>query len=204
MKPFSQTKIICTIGPASESYEVMKDLVIAGMDVMRPIDKQNLQSKLNSLGSKLKIVAAGDFSNSQLVNSVGGMATSIIKDSNIQAAVQSTANARKQMALIEEARQKGELTPDKEWFFQRQLDGYLSNNNLVGKGNTPVNFNGKYLKHYDIDKDVQDAISKAHLSSEEWEENAKNPDGLKYIVLFIFISHLLISHTLLNTSYKDN
>jgi hypothetical protein len=150
---------------------------IAGMDVMRPIDKQNLQSKLNSLGNKLKIVAAGDFSNSQLVNSVGGMATSIIKDPNIQAAVQSTANARKQMALIEEARQKGELTPDNEWFFQRQLDGYLSNNNLVGKGNTPINFNGKYLKHYDIDKDVQDAISKAHLSSEEWEENAKNPDG---------------------------
>jgi len=35
MKEFSQTKIICTIGPASESYEVMKQLVIAGMDTMR-------------------------------------------------------------------------------------------------------------------------------------------------------------------------
>lgn len=35
MKPFNQTKIICTIGPVSESYEVMKDLVLAGMDVMR-------------------------------------------------------------------------------------------------------------------------------------------------------------------------
>jgi hypothetical protein len=150
---------------------------IAGMDVMRPIDKQHLQSRLNDLGNKLKIVAAGDFSNQQLVNSVGGMATQIIKDPKIQAAVQSTANARKQLGLIDEARQKGELTPDNEWFFQRQLDGYLNDNNLVGKGGTPINFNGKYLKHYDIDKDVQDAISKAHLSSEEWEENAKNPDG---------------------------
>lgn len=35
MIPFNQTKIICTIGPASDSYEVMKDLVVAGMDVMR-------------------------------------------------------------------------------------------------------------------------------------------------------------------------
>ena len=35
MKPFNQTKIICTIGPASESFEVMRDLALAGMDVMR-------------------------------------------------------------------------------------------------------------------------------------------------------------------------
>lgn len=35
MIPFNQTKIICTIGPASESEEVMTQLVEAGMDVMR-------------------------------------------------------------------------------------------------------------------------------------------------------------------------
>ncbi|AIO18434.1 Pyruvate kinase [Candidatus Izimaplasma bacterium HR1] len=35
MIPFNQTKIICTIGPASDSFEIMKALVEAGMDVMR-------------------------------------------------------------------------------------------------------------------------------------------------------------------------
>lgn len=35
MKQFSQTKIICTIGPASEDFEIMKQMVEAGMDVMR-------------------------------------------------------------------------------------------------------------------------------------------------------------------------
>jgi len=35
MIPFNQTKIICTIGPATESYEMMKKLVEAGMDAMR-------------------------------------------------------------------------------------------------------------------------------------------------------------------------
>ncbi len=35
MIPFNQTKIICTIGPATETYEMMKSLVEVGMDVMR-------------------------------------------------------------------------------------------------------------------------------------------------------------------------
>jgi len=151
---------------------------IAGMDVMRDVDKQHLQSKLNELGSRLKTVAAGDFSNAQLVNSVGGMATQIVKDPYVQAAVQSTANARKQLSLVNQAREKGELTPDNEWFFMdKQLNQYLSNPSLAGEKNSPVVFNGKYIKHYDVDKDIQEAIGKAHLSSNEWEENALNPDG---------------------------
>ena len=35
MIPFNQTKIVCTIGPATESKEMMRKLVLAGMDVMR-------------------------------------------------------------------------------------------------------------------------------------------------------------------------
>ena len=35
MIPFNQTKIVCTIGPATESKEMMKKLILAGMDTMR-------------------------------------------------------------------------------------------------------------------------------------------------------------------------
>lgn len=35
MIPFNQTKIICTIGPISESKSEMRKLILAGMDVMR-------------------------------------------------------------------------------------------------------------------------------------------------------------------------
>ncbi len=35
MIPFSQTKIVCTIGPVSESKETMRELIMAGMNVMR-------------------------------------------------------------------------------------------------------------------------------------------------------------------------
>ncbi len=33
--PFNQTKIVCTIGPATESEDMMRNLIKAGMDVMR-------------------------------------------------------------------------------------------------------------------------------------------------------------------------
>ena len=35
MIPFNQTKIVCTVGPATESKEMMRKLVLAGMDAMR-------------------------------------------------------------------------------------------------------------------------------------------------------------------------
>ena len=39
---------------------------IAGLDVVRDVDKQYLQSKLNQLGGKLSTVAGGEFPTSQL------------------------------------------------------------------------------------------------------------------------------------------
>ena len=147
---------------------------VAGISVLRPADKQRLQSKLNELGSRLKTVAAGDFSNQQLVNSVAGMTGQIINDKYIRAAVSSTAVAKQQMELVDQARQKGELTPDNEWFFvDKQLNKYLNDTRLSDDAGSPIVFNGKYIKHYDIDKDVNEAIKVAHLDGAEWEELPK-------------------------------
>ena len=35
--PLNKTKIVCTIGPASQSREVMEKLLLAGMNVARSI-----------------------------------------------------------------------------------------------------------------------------------------------------------------------
>ena len=35
MKTLRKTKIVCTIGPASQDRETLKNLVLAGMNVMR-------------------------------------------------------------------------------------------------------------------------------------------------------------------------
>lgn len=105
---------------------------IAGLDVYHPTDRMYLQSKLDELGNNLKTVAAGDFSNYQLVNSVGGMANQIIKDKNVQNAVRSTQQIRKQQNLMDQAREKGTLHRNNEIFFNDQVSSYL-NNNKVGQ-----------------------------------------------------------------------
>ena len=46
-------------------YEKIQSSIdrVAGLDIAKDIDKQNLQTKLSSLGDNLRFVAAGDFSN---------------------------------------------------------------------------------------------------------------------------------------------
>lgn len=145
---------------------------VAGLDVVRDIDKQYLQSKLNDLGSKLKTVAAGDFSNYQLVNSVAGMASSVAKDNNVLSAVQATAQYRKEQKFMEEARQKGESAIQNEYDFSRQTNNWLNDSN-VGAG-----FNGRYRKYIDVDKKWLEVMKTLH--SDLLEEDipyAYNPDG---------------------------
>jgi hypothetical protein len=129
---------------------------VAGLDVVRDIDKQYLQSKLNDLGSKLKTVAAGDFSNYQLVNSVAGMASSVAKDNNVLSSVQATAQYRKEQKFMEESRQKGESSIQNEYDFSRQTNNWLNDSN-VGAG-----FSGRYRKYIDVDKKWLDVMKSLH------------------------------------------
>lgn len=126
---------------------------VAGMDVMHEDDKAYLQSKLNELGGKLRTVAAGDFSNQQLVNSVGGMATQIIKDENVRNAVYSTANARKQEAQIEADKKNGKLNTSSEYIYNKQLGEYLSSKGVGQR------FSGIYKpKVSDYNKKILEAV----------------------------------------------
>lgn len=141
----------------------------AALPVMRDVDKSYLQSMLNSVHGELKKVGAADFSQQQLMDSVGGMADQISKDQNILSAVQSTENHRIQQQRMEDARQKGVLTPQNETAYNEQIGNYLNSDKL---GET---FNGRYVDYYDVDKDMQDAIGKAHADGVEWEEASNDP-----------------------------
>lgn len=129
---------------------------VAGLDVVRPQDRQYLQSKLNELGTKLRTVAAGDFSNYQLVNSVAGMASSVAKDNNVINAVQSSAKYRKESAFMEEARQKGESAIQNEYDFMQQTDRWMNDEN-IGAG-----FSGRYRKYIDVDKKWLEVLKSLH------------------------------------------
>ena len=139
---------------------------VAGLDIAKESDKVYLQSKLNQLGNDLKIVAAGDFSNFQLVNSVNGMTNQIVKDANVQNAVSSTAWLRKQQAEMEKAISEGKASQANIYDFNDIAGKYLNSKKIGEK------FNGRYTQYTDVKKKALDAIKALH------------PDLIKYDVPF--------------------
>lgn len=132
---------------------------VAGLDIVRGVDKQYLQSKLNDLGSKLKTVAGGDFSNFQLVNSVGGMANQIGKDSNVQNAVASTAWYRKQSAEMEKAISEGKSSQSNIWDFTQKADAWRNSTDIK------QGFNGRYTQYTDVNKKFLEVLKSINPSA---------------------------------------
>lgn len=126
---------------------------VAGLEVARPYDKQVLRSKLNSLGNNLKVVAGGDFSNQQLVNSVAGMATEVISDPQIKNAVLSTANLKKQEAEMEKDVLKGQGLENQDLFNDQKMR-YLSSTDPNGSF-----ANGKYVPYINVNQKLKDAAA---------------------------------------------
>lgn len=136
---------------------------VAGLDIYRDIDKTYLQSKLNQLGNDLKFVAAGDFSNFQLVNSVNGMTGQIAKDENVQNAVSSTAWLKKQQAEMEKAISEGKSSQSNIYDFSEKANSYLSSSELGEK------FNGRYTQYTDVKKKAMEAIKALHPKMQEYD-----------------------------------
>jgi hypothetical protein len=103
---------------------------IAGLEVIKPLHKAYLESSLKSLGSKLKTVAAGDFSNYQLVNSVGGMTKQIVKDPVIQNAVSSTAKYKKELSKKEALEKEGKTSPSNDYVFNLGVSKWLNSDDI--------------------------------------------------------------------------
>ena len=135
---------------------------IAGLDVIRDVDKNYLQSKLNSLGNNLKTVAAGDFSNFQLVNSVNGMTNQNVKDANVVNAVSSAASYRKEVARIQKDTDDGKSNPANTHNFNKGANAWLNSSNVGEK------FNTSYTPYFDVDKFTKETF------------DAIKPDGFSY------------------------
>jgi hypothetical protein len=122
---------------------------VAGLDIANPAQQKYLQSKLNSLGNNLTFLAAGDFSDFSLVNSVNGMTKQITKDDTVINAVNSTAKLRKEQKRKEKAIQDGKSSPENEYVFNLQASDYI-NNSDVG-----ASYNGQYIEYKDVDKKLR-------------------------------------------------
>jgi hypothetical protein len=137
---------------------------VAGLEIVRPQDREYLQSKLNDLGSKLRTVAAGDFSNFQLVNSVAGMAGKVAKDENVINAVQSTAQRKKLMQRMQTDVEKGNYNPANQLVFNESDTKWFNDPN-VGAGYT-----GRYKTPHDVwakIKNISDAVGIDEKTAQE-------------------------------------
>lgn len=134
---------------------------ISGLEIIKPQHKQYLQSVMGELGNKLKTVAAGDFSNQQLVNSVAGMTGQIAKDPIVQNAVSSTNYIKKGYGEIEAARKAGKSNKDNEDYYEARVNNWMTNPDLK----TP--FQGRYTEFTDVDKKLRGLA----------EELKKNPSS---------------------------
>jgi hypothetical protein len=124
---------------------------IAGLDIVRPEDKQYLQSKLNALGSQLSSVAGGDFSNFSLVNSVNGMTNQIIKDPGVMNAVSNTTRYKKDLAVIDKHQQEGKWSPSNQADFQKNVNKWF-------QGGQDATYNANVSPYVDVTKDATDII----------------------------------------------
>jgi len=136
---------------------------VAGMDVMRDVDKQYLQSKLNTLGNNLRTVAAGDFSNFQLVNSVAGMTNQIVKDPTVQNAVLSTQRIRKGITDKESANKNGKGSVENDWYFDKGVNDYINNNDLK------ASYSGNYIEYNDLKPKMLEVLKSLHESGNDSE-----------------------------------
>lgn len=125
---------------------------ITGLDVIRDVDKAYLQSKLNQLGNNLTTVAAGDFSNFQLVNSVNGMTNQIARDPNVVNAISSSKIYRKGLEDMSAANKEGKGSPSNDWLFKTDASDWL-NSQDVNKS-----FSGGYKPYTPYEKNAQEVI----------------------------------------------
>lgn len=144
---------------------------VAGLDIMRGVDKEYLQSKMNALGNKLTLLAGGDFSNFQLANSVTGMAGQVSKDKFVQNAVSSTAWYRKQAAEMEKAKSEGKSSVQNQWDFNEKVNSYLSSTDLE------TSFKGTYNQYTDVKKKAMEAIKQLHPNLMQYDIPFEIKDG---------------------------
>jgi len=149
---------------------------VAGLSIARPQDKEYLQSKLNQLGSKLKTVAAADFSNYQLVNSVAGMAGTVAKDSNVISAVESTAKYRNSIKDREAAVKDGKGSASNDFIFKRDVDEWM-NSPEIGKS-----FNGSYEPYTNYKKNATEIIKALTKSSNITEDAFTTDENGKLVI----------------------
>lgn len=132
---------------------------VAGIEVIKAEQKDYLQKRVGQLQGEVSKIVQRDFSNQQLVNSVGTLTSKIASDPIIQGAEISTRRYKAAVGKMKDSQQKGTSAPSNEWHFQKQVNSWL------GDGDVSTVFSGDYTPHTDVGKKVLDVIKELDPNS---------------------------------------
>lgn len=127
---------------------------ISGLEVVKPEQKDYLHQRVSNIQQQVGQVVSKDFSNQQLVNSVGSLTSKVASDPIIQTAVASTQNYKQGLAAMKEAKEKGTSNASNEYNFNRQFQNWYNDKDVTTR------FTGEYVPYTDVSKKVMDAFDK--------------------------------------------
>jgi len=145
---------------------------VAGLEVVKPEQKDYLHQRVSNIQQEVGKVVQKDFSNQQLVNSVGALTNKIASDPIIQNSVASTQTYKTGLAAIREAREKGKSSISNEWDFHDQFQKWYSD------GDVSSRFSGSYTPYTDVTGKVSKIIKDLDPNS-QIEDNPfkRGPNG---------------------------
>lgn len=123
---------------------------VAGIEALMPEQKDYLNKTVNQLQSQVQQIAGSDFSNSQVVNSVGHLTKQMAADPIIQNTVYATNAYKSESAKMKEAQDSGKSSPANEYVFQRGVQNWLGSHDpsksFNAEYNPYVDYKGKMVK----------------------------------------------------------
>lgn len=118
---------------------------IAGFPVARDVDRQYVQSALDSLKKGVDASLINDFGNFQTINQIGSAASKIASDPTIQRAISSAMRVKKGFTELEDAKKTGKgYSNQNEWWFNTQVESWMNSGDLNQQ------FTGGYTPYTDV------------------------------------------------------
>lgn len=134
---------------------------IAGIEALMPEQKDYINQRVSNLQQEVGKVVQGDFSQQQLVNSVGALTSRIAADPIVKATIASTDNYRAGIAAVKDAKAKGKSSISNEWDFEDQFQKWYNS------GDAASRFSGTFTPYTDvtskISKIIKDLDPNSHI-----------------------------------------
>src|SRR5687767_7752491 len=159
---------------------------IASLDVVKDVDKQYLNTKLNSLVGTVNNIGGADFSDPNITNQIAGLSSQIYSDNNIINAVGNTKKFRYVQQYYKDLKEKKpkDYNTANEWFDFNRFSGWLQDGQV---GSSPEGNAGSISPYHKYEEDWQKMFDKITQSANVTTEITDK--GLMYRI----DSHKLVS-----------